>query len=488
MKIKEFDDVFYIAEFELKKERAKHSVCHFKASVKDEIADKYLSMIGKTISVMLDNNMPIFSGIIQEISIERTYTSTFLDISLISLSSLIDEEEKIRIFQNPDKKYGDILSAMRLALKKCELRLSDKLKSIKYENIIVQNQETDFAFIRRLANYSRTNFWINDIDNNKCILYLDDTNGNNKEIVLTKDDILTSKRKSVCKGYYQWYSQWIRTKKYIELGRIVKIGKDMTKYLITSVTVKKVHEVDEFFYEIEEIKNINKIKNFKDEANFLEKTVKFKARVTNTKDPDNKGRVQVEFIDKFVEDMDKDATKRTWFDYRSPYCGKQGGFVFIPDVGDVVEVVFSNGECFVNSTLRQEKLLEECSKVEDKYIGNNTKQRIFWKEKSLELFSFENKIIMDENHIEFNVDKNKIIIDKEKILLQTPENQILLNKNGVLMKSEKDIDFQSKNIKIKSNGKIHAEANSEVEISGKGKIKVKSDSKLSLNGSTVDIC
>ena len=62
MKIKEFDDVFYIAEFELKKERAKHSVCHFKASVKDEIADKYLSMIGKTISVMLDNNMPIFSG------------------------------------------------------------------------------------------------------------------------------------------------------------------------------------------------------------------------------------------------------------------------------------------------------------------------------------------------------------------------------------------------------------------------------------------
>ena len=84
---------------------------------------------------------------------------------------------------------------MRLALKKCELRLPDKLKSIKYENIIVQNQETDFAFIRRLANYSRTNFWINDIDNNKCILYLDDTNGNNKEIVLTKDDILTSKKK-----------------------------------------------------------------------------------------------------------------------------------------------------------------------------------------------------------------------------------------------------------------------------------------------------
>lgn len=488
MKIKGFDDVCYIDEFKLKKERASHSICHFTASVKDETADKYLAMAGKTVTIRLDNDKPIFSGIVQEISIERTYASTFLDVSLISLSSLIDQEDKIRIFQDPDKKYADILSATRLALKKCELRLAGRLKTMKYENVVVQNQETDFAFIRRLARYSDTNFWVNDINDDRCILCLDDTNGNNKENILTKDDIRASKKKRICQGRRQWYSQWIRVKKYIELGRIVKIGKDMTKYLITSVIVKKVHEADEFFYEIEEIKKVDKIRNFKDEANFLEKTVKFKARVTNVKDPENMGRVQVEFIDKFVEDMDKRADKRTWFDYRSPYCGKQGGIVFIPDVGDVVEVVFSNEECFVTSALRQEKLLEECRKVEDKYIGNNTKQRIFWKEKSLELFSFENKIIMDENHIEFNVDKNKIIIDKDKILLQTPENQILLNKDGILMKSEKDVDFQSKNIKIKSNGKIHAEANSEVEISGKGKIKVKSDSKLSLNGSTVDIC
>lgn len=99
MKIKGFDDVYYIGEFELKKERAKHSVCHFTASVREETADKYLAMAGRTITVTLDNNMPIFSGIIQEISIERTYAATFLDVSLISLSSLIDQEDKIRIFR-----------------------------------------------------------------------------------------------------------------------------------------------------------------------------------------------------------------------------------------------------------------------------------------------------------------------------------------------------------------------------------------------------
>lgn len=487
MKIKGFDDVYYIGEFELKKERAKHSVCHFTASVKDETADKYLAMAGKTVTIRLDNDKPIFSGIIQEISIERTYVSTFLDVSLISLSSLIDQEDKIRIFQDPDKKYADILSATRLALKKCELRLAGRLKTMKYENVVVQNQETDFNFIRRLADYGDVNFWVNDISDDKCILCIDDTNGNNKEIPLDRKDIIASKKKRVCQGRRQWYSQWIKVKKYMELGRIIKIGKDMTKYLITAVTVKKVHEVAEFYYEIEEIKKTDKIRSFKDDANFLEKTVKFKARVTNVKDSDNMGRIQVEFIDKFVEDMDKRADKRTWFDYRSPYCGKQGGIVFIPDVGDVVEVVFSNEECFVTSTLRQEKLLEECRKVEDKYIGNNTKQRIFWKEKSLELFSFENKIIMDENHIELNVDKNKIVIDKEKILLQTPENQILLNKDGILTKANKDMDIQAKNVKIKGNSNIHAEAGSDVEISGK-KIKVKSSGELALNGSTVNIC
>lgn len=487
MKIKGFDDVCYIDEFKLKKERASHSICHFTASVKDETADKYLAMAGKTVTIRLDNDKPIFSGIVQEISIERTYASTFLDVSLISLSSLIDQEDKIRIFQDPDKKYADMLSAARLALKKCELRLAGRLKTAKYENVVVQNQETDFNFIRRLADYSGTNFWVNDISDDKCILCIDDTNGNNKEITLERNNIIASKKKRVCQGCRQWYSQWIRVKKYIELGRIVKIGKDMTKYLITSVIVKKVHEADEFFYEIEEIKKTDKVRNFKDDANFLEKTVKFKARVTSVKDPDNMGRIQVEFINKFVEDMDKSADKRMWFDYRSPYCGKQGGIVFIPDVGDIVEVVFSNEECFVNSTLRQEKLLEECRKVEDKYIGNNTKQRIFWKEKSLELFSFENKIIMDENHIELNVDKNKIIIDKDKILLQTPENQILLNREGILTKAGKDIDFQAKDIKMKGSNKIHAEAGSDVEISGK-KIKVKSNGELALNGSTVNIC
>lgn len=487
MKIKGFDDVCYIDEFKLKKERASHSICHFTASVKDETADKYLAMAGKTVTIRLDNDKPIFSGIVQEISIERTYASTFLDVSLISLSSLIDQEDKIRIFQDPDKKYADMLSAARLALKKCELRLAGRLKTAKYENVVVQNQETDFNFIRRLADYSGTNFWVNDISDDKCILCIDDTNGNDKEITLERNNIIASKKKRVCQGRRQWYSQWIRVKEYMELGRIIKIGKDMTKYLITAVVVKKVHEVDEFYYEIEEIKKTDRVRSFKDDANFLEKTVKFKARVTSVKDPENMGRIQVEFIDKFVEDMDKSANKRMWFDYRSPYCGKQGGIVFIPDVGDVVEVVFSNEECFVTSTLRQEKLLEECRKVEDKYIGNNMKQRIFWKEKSLELFSFDNKIIMDENHIELNVDKNKIVIDKEKILLQTPENQILLNREGILTKAGKDIDFQAKDIKMKGSNKIHAEAGSDVEISGK-KIKVKSNGELALNGSTVNIC
>lgn len=70
---------------------------------------------------------------------------------------------------------------------------------MKYENVVVQNQETDFAFIRRLARYSDTNFWVNDINDDRCILCLDDTNGNNKEIILTKDDIRASKKKEFVK-------------------------------------------------------------------------------------------------------------------------------------------------------------------------------------------------------------------------------------------------------------------------------------------------
>lgn len=477
MKIKGFDDVFYIDEFELHKQRDGHSCCHFSAAISEDTADKYATMAGTAALVQLDDGMPVFNGIIQEISIEKTYSVTSLDVTLTSLSVLLDQDEKNRIFQDPQKKFCDLLSAQRLALSECELRLADKLKTEIYEAVAVQSQETDFAFIQRIAACCQTHLWVNDVFADKVIIAIDDVNINQRVMKIENEEIIASKYKQQCRGKKKWYSQDIKLQKYIELGRIVTLGKSSTKYVITAVTVRKVHESTEFTYEIEELKKKD-IPKGADKFS-LEKTIKLKARVTNVKDPEHRGRIQVEFIDDYVEDMDRTESKRAWFDYGTFYGGKRGGIVFLPDVGDVVEILFTNGTCFAYSALRQEALDEECSNVEEKYIGNNTKQRIFWKNNSLELHSFENKIYMDENKIELCVGSNQVCIDEDKILLKTAENELVLQKNGILIQADSTVDQQAKTIQIKGNSKVHMESG--------GSATVKSNSSLNLQGRTVHI-
>ena len=273
--------------------------------------------------------------------------------------------------------------------------------------------------------------------------------------------------------------------KYLELGRVVQIGKNIQKYIIEQVIIRQVHNTNKYIYVLNLLENRRKEHS---DIVYSGKTMKLKAKVTNIKDPENKGRIQVEFIEKNVEDMDKDLIKRTWLAYNSPYSGKQSGIVFLPDIDDIVEVIFTNEEYYVGSTLRNKSLLAECQNVEEKYIGNNYKQRIFWKKDSLELFSFENKIIMNKDKIEISVGNNKLIMNKDLIVLQTEENQVLLGKDGLINKSKKDIDLQGKNIKFGSEDKIQFEAKNKINIKGNSDINVKSSGTLSLNGNKVNIC
>ena len=477
MKIKGFDDVYYIDEFELRKERGSHSYCHFSASVAENLANKYVTMAGTVVLVQLDNGMVVFNGIVQEISVKKTYSSTTLDVSLASLSVRLDQEKKNRIFQDPQKRFGDLLSAQRLALPSCELRLLDNLQSVVYEPVVVQSEETDFAFIRRMAAYCQKNLWVGDVFENKVVIAIGDANINKQEIVIGNDEIIASAYTQHWAGKKRWYSQKIKLKKYIELGRIIKLGKSNTPYIVTAVNLRKVHESDEFIYEIEEWKQAETAR--RDNETFREEMVKLKGQVTNVQDPEQKGRIQVAFIDDDIEDMDQEEGKRAWFNYGTPYSGKQGGIVFLPDVGDVVEVFFKNGKYFACSALRQRALAEECSKVEEKYIGNNTQQRIFWKDNSLELYSFENKIYMDENKIKVCVGENQICVDKDKILLKTADNELVLQKDGILLRADRAVEQQAKAVQVKGKSKVHIESG--------GSATVKSSSSLNLQGRTVHI-
>ncbi len=460
MQIKNFAQIECITEFELTKHEGEHSRLNFAASINDGAEEKFLACTGKIISVMNDDNAPIFFGRAESVEVENTIGAARVFVSCVSNSITADEEIKTRIFHNPEKKFSDVLNTARLALQNANLKLSEDFSALKYLPVILQNQETNFQFIARIAKNFGRRFWI--LDTMEQANFFIDACVNKSARKISKSQIVLLRRSKVGKHY----KFFVKSQNFFDIGQTVTVENATGEFVIVGIKVLLEHESYFFYYELEESKlEPPKIPD----APILAKTFKLHGKVKNTKDPKNLGRIQVTFDDKFVEDMDKENP--LWISYRTPYTGKNGGFVFIPDEGDAVEVFFSNEEIYCVSALRENPLAAECQKVLEKYIGNNFKQRMFFKEKSLELFSDKYKIIMNEKGIELVVGENSITLNEQGILLKTKDSKISM----------------SKDIAVTSGDKLKIDAK-EISAESSGAANVKSGGTLKLAGSKIELC
>ena len=326
MQIKDFVEIECLLEFCLHKRNNAHSICQFSASILENKEDACLKSSGSTISVIDDSGRPLFYGRIDHVEVEHTQYSSTVMIKAVSLSILLDEKTKNRIFHAPEKKWSDILSKNRLKIENGDLRLENNLGQKKCEPVILQYLETNFAFLLRMAAQLKANLWVIDTRQQSQIFIGKSPESNTLNI--SSDHILSCTR--ICHG--KEISWRIQSDRFLDLGSIVKIdteAKDSTQYIIYDFKLCLEHGSWRYWYEL-----IPKDKQSNTEisAPLPEKSVLLHATVKDSKDSKNKGRIQVEFDDKFIEDMDKD--KRLWVPWHTPYTGKEGGIVFIPDVGD----------------------------------------------------------------------------------------------------------------------------------------------------------
>ena len=460
MQIKNFAKIEYLTAFELTKHEGEHSRLNFSASIAEGAAEICLSCLGKTISIATDDNAPIFFGRVESVEVKDLFDAARVNVSCVSLSILADEDFRTRIFHNPDKKISDVLNDSRLSLETCGLKISGDFAGLKYSPVVLQNQETNFQFLARLASNFGRRLWI--IDTKQPADFLIDSCVEKYVRKIDKCQILSMRRAKIGKQV----AFYLTTKNFLTLGQVVNVEGDTREFVITGLNVRFEHETYIYSYELVE----NKLAPPEiPDAPFLEKTVRLHAKVKNAKDPANLGRIQVSFDDKFLEDMD--AQNPLWIPFRAPYTGKSGGVVFLPDEGDTVEVFFTNEEFYCTSALRENPLAEECRNVAEKFIGNNSSQRIFWREKSLELHSDEYKIIMNETGIELIVG----------------ENSIALNKQGILLKTEGTKISLAKDAEIKTGGKTKIDGG-EISVSSSGVANFKAGGTLRLAGTKIELC
>jgi len=481
MRIKGFENIVYLTEFRIEKNCSGHSVCTFCASVDIEDENAILARNGKEIQVFWDEGEKpacVFCGKIEEVQLRRRLHSVLIEVRAESLSAAEDEEEHTRIWQNPRKKLGEVLVVSQLALISCDLRLSEVLTAQPYALPILQNQESNFAFLQRFAAYMELPLWVDDTKPGRgCIVLAETISDAVHTIAMDEVVRYTAIRHKRGKKHIT-----LTLKKYLPFGTRVKIAPETQEYVIVGLHIDLQHEVYEFCYQLEPYAQW---KYNASSAPHLEKTFYLKGTVESNKDAKHLGRLQIAFKDGDVQDMDRE---KMWLPYQSPYTGLAGGIVFLPDVGDKVQVVFSNEGIYASSALREKALADECQKVEEKYIGNNTKQRIFFQEKALKIASGEHTVLMDDGKIELTVAESTMTMTKDQIRLRQGKTELILDAKGVYIKAAgNEMAWNEQGIIGKANKAIGLETEGWLDIKAKGEIRVKADRTLSLNGSTVNI-
>lgn len=490
-------DCGHLDAFRLEKHAGEHSRLKFAMTVSEKELGRLLQKGNDTICVLDETSKNlVFAGRIDSISHAEQFLHDQIEVEAIGFTSQADEDVHLRVFQDPDKKISDVLSDGGLpSLKdaRCKIVCGKEAAEQKLPGLLLQ-QETDFAFACRLAAAAGVEAWSVDLDEKTGTIFIGASTRRSAE----KIDEETCLRLRCTFGRRPRASVTLLQYAY-ELGQRVTLrGKD---YVIDHVIVERVHEIDHITYDMRAAIQVKKT----DVHVHPLRAARLKGCVKSVEDPEHRGCVRVNFTDEDAGIRDMTPPK-LWIPYRPSYAGQQGGIVFLPEPGDFVEAIVTGEEAFVTTEWRTKPLPQECQDVRVKYIGNNTEQRAFWKEKSLEFWSTDTKITLDDKNIDLSVGKTagaRIHIDEKNIVLTVGKNRVRLGEQGIAIErgtSEIVLDDKGtylrrdsqqialdQNVHVQSGGMLEASSGGATSVRAGGALKLDASGTASLKGSHVEL-
>ncbi len=149
-----------ILELKVVKEINDHGKFYIKGIISEEISDDYVEKTGSynIIKASLkddkENITEIFKGIVTNISIDTFNNVRILEIEAQSQTFLMDLEKKSRSFQGEYLTYAEIFNDINKIHNAQMIDYVTNSKTI--DNMIVQYNETDWEFLKRLASHFNT--------------------------------------------------------------------------------------------------------------------------------------------------------------------------------------------------------------------------------------------------------------------------------------------------------------------------------------------
>lgn len=440
-----------LREFTLTKKFNHHSECYFRVNIGDHPKEDFLNKLGQ--QLIIEDGECLFFGKIIEVSAKEFYSYTDIIIRAFSYSIQLDLKPHKRIFQNPDKTLKSIVDFIQ---KDNNFQVICDVED-KIPDPVLQCEETDFAFLVRMAHTYGKQILVDDNEKLKSpLLVIMDLS---EESVI---EINQELEQSSCSNIYleningeQEESELLEIvikNQYINVGQRVKIDKKI-RYT-TEVNIFLEDGIIKCKYLLYEL---NKIPLWQPPA--LPEYVSLKATVEDNNDKDFMGRIKVRFK---CDYQDAEPDKQMWIPYKTPYFSKEGGFIFLPDYGDTIEVNYHHGSFLASGILGEIPIKEDFRNTKNKYIANIFGKHICFKEDQLEVNSSGNTLILSEKFISINVKDTKLFIEDGKIILETNKNKLCIDNNIHIDGNDFIIQTNTTNIettttKIKANHEINIE-------------------------------
>ena len=438
MRVSELEQIGIIREVHIKKNKNCHTDCRIRMFVdSDDKLTKLRKLVGMEVCVEDDQRIYL-RGMITKIDCNISYAGSHACIVITSLSRRLDVEKKYRIFQDTKKTNKDVVAFLSEGGNNIQITDNEFANDIVQE-ILVQDGKTDFEFIKDLSNNAGLDLYIIDTDSSPCIHIC-------KSINYSKESLCEENTKT-CYFEKDDYTERmiISSTNFLEIGQVTNY--EGIQYTVISVEIDYIDGVIHFTYILEKKNNFVKSLSFTGMLG--------EAEIISIGDPENKGRVQVKFLDY----EDKMTENRVWIPFLGNITEKKQGSMLIPGIGEVVNVYCKNGRCYSNGCVRNEAFDEKMRNPEERMFYFKDKS-ITIKDTGIVIEVFGNTITMGDGIINISNEDTLIHTKKDCIYIKSGETKFRMDSGAVQIQSSDKMDIKSNKINIDAIGKMCIKATS----------------------------
>lgn len=451
IKVKPFVLLDLIEYIGFKKEN-EHGYVRFRAHIAEEYSSSYVEMALQECWAEVSaedssgSERVLFNGIVTELSIETKNCVNLLTVVLRSGSYLMDTMPHIRSYQAPSLLYKDVLSSYTDTYTDGNFIMT-KGNGENIPPLILQYQETDWQFTKRLASHFNTIVMPDcKTKGNKYFFGLpqlpDSAQVVTKHFSMQKRvDEFTYKQKNGVKGLRESDAIYyiLKSREIFELGSQVALN-GRSLYVSEIETRLEGSELYHTYY----LKSEN---GFMVPKTFNEKLIgaSLSSQILNVE----KDVVQIS-VD---QDENKANAGVNWYSYSTPYSTPDGtGWYCMPEPGDAVRFYIPNADeaeaYVISSTHLQSSDTQERINPDYKSIMNKYHKEILFKPDSL---TFTNNAgmsieILDDIGIRIMSDKAIIIKSDSSVDISSATSTLKVTAPQSILLQQKDT-----NIRLKEN-------------------------------------